>query len=190
MFSIGISCTCLCSCTLVTQVSMRTKGYINCFSMPTCFSWNYHHHCINNPLVVWMLLMRLDSFRQKSRSLGMSGSSNTLICSFGGYFLYGTDGTAQVWCPQRGLSHYKYQSVPAWGLQGNPNFSSEIKMRKQRTKSHTERKINHWGSTYTSWVSYLCNSFFCLALKHICSMSSDLTWYTSSDLRPHADFGT
>ena len=119
---------------------MWTKGYIDCFSIPTYFSWNYHHHCTSNPLVVWMLLMRLDSFRQKSRSLGRSGSSNTLICSFGGYFLYGTDGAAQVWCPQTGLSHYKYQSVPAWGLQGNPNFSSEIKMIKHRTKSHIERR--------------------------------------------------
>lgn len=164
---------------------MWTKGSINCFSIPTYFIWNYHHHCTSNPLVVWMVLMRLDSSRQKSRSLGMAASNNSLICSFGGYFLYGTDGAAQVWCLQRSLSHFKYHSVPAWGLQHNSNFSSEIKISKQDQITHW-KKMNHWESTYTPWVNYLCNSFFPLALKlHIV----DLIWYTSSDLRPHADFG-
>lgn len=132
MFFVCISYTFLCYCIWVTQASMWTKGWINRFSMATYFIWNY-------PLAVWTFLMRLDSFRQKSRRLGISGSSNTPICLFGGYFLYVTDGAAQVWCPQIGLSHYKYQPVPAWGLQGNQNFSSEIKVSKHTTESHIER---------------------------------------------------
>lgn len=94
-----------------------TKGCTQ--SLPTDFSWNYHQHCTNNSLAVWMLLMRLNSFRQKSRSLWVSGSSNTLICSFGGYFLYGINRVAWVWWPQ-------CQPVAAQGRQGDPHWGSEI----------------------------------------------------------------
>lgn len=45
------------------------------------------------------VLNAFDEIRQTQvtyTSLEMSESSNTLICSFCGYLLYGTDGTAQV----------------------------------------------------------------------------------------------
>lgn len=43
------------------------KGCIQYLS--TDFSWNYHQHWTNNPHAVWTLLMMLNTFRQKSRSL-------------------------------------------------------------------------------------------------------------------------
>lgn len=172
------------------QVSMWTKGSVNCFSIPTYFSSNYHHHCTSNPLVVRIFFMKLDSLRQKSWSLWMSGSSNTLRGPFGGYFFCRTDEAAQVRCPQRGMSHHKYQFVPAYRLQGNLNVSSEIKKSKHRTKSHTERRSIIGQALTHHELTHFCNSFFSLALKHICYMSSDLIRYIPSDLRPQADFGT
>lgn len=75
-----------------------TEDYIQCLSRD--FSWNYCQHCTYNLLAVWTFLMRLNSFWQKSRSLWVTGSSNSLICSFGGYSLYGINGIAWVWWPQ------------------------------------------------------------------------------------------
>lgn len=71
-----------------------TKGCTH--SLSTDFSWNYYQHCTDISLAVGTVLMRLNSFKQKSRNLWVSGKSNTLICSFGGYFLYGINEVAWV----------------------------------------------------------------------------------------------
>lgn len=88
-------------------------------------------NCANNPLAVWMLLMRLNSFRQKSRGLWQEAVI-PLICSFGGCSLCGINGE---------LEHddlNKCQPVAAQGLQGNPQRESD--WNGQRTKSHIERR--------------------------------------------------
>lgn len=77
------------------------KAAHKCLS--TDFSWNDHQHCTNNPLAVWMLLMRLNSFRQKSRSLSVTGSSSTLI-----WWLF------PLWNEQGSLSMMTAGSVSLW----------------------------------------------------------------------------